>query len=69
MVYVSSWGLAGAELSKLNHTFKMRILKFLSPSLLIARAALVNAASSSWGFSEAIVSIQGKGPSGGLKDK
>ena len=47
----------------------MRVLKFLSPSLLIAGAAVANAAPSSWGFSEAIVSIQGKGASGGLKDK
>ncbi|KAH0533954.1 hypothetical protein FGG08_007436 [Glutinoglossum americanum] len=46
----------------------MRIFKFLSPSLLIAGAAIVNAASS-WGISEAIVSVQGKGASAGLKDK
>jgi oligosaccharyltransferase complex subunit delta (ribophorin II) len=47
----------------------MRIPRSLSPSLLIAGAAIVNAASSSWGFSEAIVSLHGKGAGGGFKDK
>ncbi|KAI9766618.1 MAG: hypothetical protein M1840_006429 [Geoglossum simile] len=47
----------------------MRVLRFLSPSLLIAGAAIANAASSSWSFSEAIVSLHGKGASGGSKDK
>lgn len=45
----------------------MRFLRSLIPSLVLAGAGIVTAASS-WGFDEAIVSVSGKS-AGGFKDK
>ncbi|KAJ8069984.1 hypothetical protein OCU04_000388 [Sclerotinia nivalis] len=46
----------------------MRLSRSLIPSLVLAVAGIVDAASS-WSFDEAIVSVSGKGGAGGFKDK
>ncbi|CAD6448395.1 83123f7d-df44-4d0c-b64c-5b226613068b [Sclerotinia trifoliorum] len=46
----------------------MRLSRSLVPSLVLAVAGIVNA-TSSWSFDEAIVSVSGKGGTGGFKDK
>ncbi|PQE15805.1 oligosaccharyltransferase subunit ribophorin ii protein [Rutstroemia sp. NJR-2017a BBW] len=46
----------------------MRLLRSLVPSLILAGAGIVTAASS-WGFDDAIISVNSKSAVGGFKDK
>lgn len=53
--------------SPIAHT-TMRLLSSLLPSLLVAAAGVVQAASS-WSFDEAIISVASKGAEAQFKDK